>query len=266
MNTKRLQRLYRSLRLRLRSDQSEFELRIAPFFCDRKSTFLDIGADRGSYSMELSQFSASCVAFEPRLTFAAKIQELANSKGLKVQVQPVALSDHTGVARLRVLTEDPGRSTIESANVLDDPAGSPQVECLVPTLRLDDYGFKSVAFVKIDVEGHELAVLRGAEETLRQCSPTILVELEERHCPGTVKNASTFLATLGYDGFFILDGAVVPVSQFVQSSHQNPANVGSWKEYWVRRGVYIHNFFFLPSLQKQRLQEALHQLGAGSPN
>jgi len=162
------------------------------------------------------------------------------------------------------LTEDPGRSTIESANVLEDPAGSPQVECLVPTLRLDDYGFKSVGFVKIDVEGHELPVLRGAEETLRQCSPTILVELEERHCPGTVKNVSAFLSTLGYDGFFILDGAVVPISQFVQSSHQNPANVGSWKEYWVRRGVYVHNFFFLPSSQKQRLHEALLQLGAGS--
>ena len=266
MNTIRPQRLYRSLRLRLRSDQTEFELRIAPFFCDRQSTFLDIGADRGMYSITLSQYNAACVAFEPRLTFAAKIQELANSKGLKVQVQPVALSDHTGVARLRTLTEDPGRSTIESANVLEDPAGSPQAECLVPTLRLDDYGFKSVGFVKIDVEGHELAVLRGAEETLRQCSPTILVELEERHCPGTVKNVSAFLSTLGYDGLFILDGTAVPISQFVQTSHQNPANVGSWKEYWVRRGVYVHNFFFLPSSRKQQLQEALHQLGAGSQN
>jgi Methyltransferase FkbM domain len=150
--------------------------------------------------------------------------------------------------------------------VLDDPAGSQQVECLVPTLRLDDYGFKSVALVKIDVEGHEQAVLRGAEETLRQCSPTILVELEERHCPGTVRNVSAFLSTLGYDGFFILDGAVMPISEFVQSSHQNPAHIGTWKEYWVRRGVYVHNFFFLPSSRKQRLHEALLQLGAGSRN
>src|SRR5579863_2717186 len=145
----------------MRSDQTEFELTIAPFFCNKKSTFLDIGADRGAYSMTLAPFSLNCITFEPRLDFAAKIQSNADSKGLNIHVQPVALSDHTGVARLRTLTEDPGRSTIETANVLEDPDSSPQVEYLVPTVRLDDYALESVAFMKIDVEGHELAVLHG---------------------------------------------------------------------------------------------------------
>ena len=47
--------------------------------------------------------------------------------------------------------------------------------------RLDDLALGDVGFVKIDVEGHELAVLRGAAETLQRNRPPLLVEAEERH-------------------------------------------------------------------------------------
>jgi FkbM family methyltransferase len=254
--------IYHQIRRRFLPRKPEIELRIAPLLCDKKSIFVDIGADLGNYSVEMASHAASCVAFEPRLRFAAKLQELANTKGLKIQVQPVALSDHSGAAHLRVIAEEPGRSTIESSNRLDDSDGGHLSEHLVPKLRLDDYGLKSVGLVKIDVEGHELAVLQGAEATLRQSGPTILVELEERHCPGTIKNVSGFLATIGYEGFFVLDGALTPIAQFVPSVQQNPANIGGWKENWARRGIYINNFMFAQPAQIGRVKAAIDKFAA----
>ncbi|MBB6075109.1 FkbM family methyltransferase [Streptomyces paradoxus] len=42
-------------------------------------------------------------------------------------------------------------------------------------------GIEKLSFVKADVEGAELAVLAGGQETLRRCRPTLLLEIESRH-------------------------------------------------------------------------------------
>jgi FkbM family methyltransferase len=57
---------------------------------------------------------------------------------------------------------------IEKLNSLEDVDDSKVFEIAVPTRRLDDYELDAVGFIKIDVEGHELAVLRGGTETIRR--------------------------------------------------------------------------------------------------
>jgi hypothetical protein len=49
--------------------------------------------------------------------------------------------------------------------------------------RLDDFHPDDIGLVNIDVEGHELAVLRGAADTFARNRPTVLVEAEEHHHP-----------------------------------------------------------------------------------
>ena len=232
---------------RLRRNLSECELQIAPFLCDRRKVSVDAGASEGAYSVNICDYSANCIAFEPRRDQAQRIRDMASAAGLGIGVEAVALSDVEGVAQLRVLTNDPGRSTIESANKLEDSDGSPQTTMPISTMRLDDYKLPQVGFIKIDVEGHELAALRGAKETIESSMPNLLVEIEERHRKGAIKEVSSFLGDLGYEGFFILRGEAQPLVQFNASVHQNPANVGSWKDGWMRRGVYVNNFFFLPA-------------------
>jgi FkbM family methyltransferase len=112
---------------------------------------------------------------------AEKIRETAIANSLRIRVEAIALSNTAGTAELRILTQDPGRSTIDEANVLKDPDGSPRISMTVPTMRLDDYDPQDVGFIKVDGEGHELGVLQGAERTLLRSLPSLLVEIEERH-------------------------------------------------------------------------------------
>jgi FkbM family methyltransferase len=232
---------------RMRRNLSEVELRIAPLLCDIRKISVDIGASLGPYAVNICNCSANCIAFEPRPAQAARIREMAAAAALRIEVEAVALSDSAGLARLRILTKDPGRSTIENANALEDPEGSPQTSIRVPKMRLDDYELTEVGFIKIDVEGHELAVLQGAQKTIRASMPNLIIEIEERHRPGAIGEVSAFLTDLGYEGFFILDGGALPLARFDKSVQQSPANIGSWKGDWSRHGVYVNNFLFLPA-------------------
>jgi len=47
--------------------------------------------------------------------------------------------------------------------------------------RLDSFGLKRVDFIKIDVEGYELEVLKGGEYTITSCKPIIVLETKDKH-------------------------------------------------------------------------------------
>ena len=91
-----------------------------------------------------------------------------------------------------------GRSTIEEGNKLvhDDIASVEEVEVDVTTL--DQHALTNVGFIKIDVEGHELAVVKGAAETLVRECPNLLIEANSHHYPNAVSEIHRFLAGLGY--------------------------------------------------------------------
>jgi hypothetical protein len=54
------------------------------------------------------------------------------------------------------------------------------------------------------------------------------------------------LTGLGYTGYFDLDDVRRPIEEFDPAQHQNPANVGDRDNDWAPRGVYVHNFAFVP--------------------
>ena len=175
--------------------------------------------------------------------------------GLPIRVEAVALSSEEGEAQLQMLVDDPGRSTIEDANVLADEDGGAVSELRVRMRRLDDYGLRDVGFIKIDVEGHELQVLRGAASTLRSQRPVLLIEAEERHRLNAVASIQSFLAELGYTGFFVVDRGVAPITRFEAAIHQNPANIGGWKSNYVRSGLYINNFIYVEQSRASEFAE-----------
>lgn len=159
---------------------------------------VDVGAAEGVWSWFLARRARSVVAFEPNPDSAARIVRRVP----RAVVHAVALSDREGEAELRIprvggqsLT---GWATIEPANRHTALAPERWESIRVPTRTLDSFELRDVGFVKIDVEGHELAVLEGARRTILRDRPVILVEAEDRHRPGAVASVVVWLEAIEY--------------------------------------------------------------------
>ena len=239
----------RKYRILQRLGDGRPDLRLAASLCDPSRVSLDIGADVGEFTIAMLASSQSVIAFEPRPAHARDLAAMFEAVGAAARVEAVALSDTPGVTTMRVVESDPGRSTIDDANALSGTDGSALQTIEVPVLRLDDLRLDNVGLVKIDVEGHELAVLRGAADTLARNRPVILVEAEERHHPNAVASITHFLGGLGYAGYFYVGETRRPVEEFDPALHQDPAHVGSREDGWAARGVYVNNFIFFPRLR-----------------
>lgn len=237
----------RKFRILHRLGQSRADIQLVASLCDPKLISLDIGADLGEFTIAMLASSRSVIAFEPRPAQAHDLASMFDAVGAPVQVEAVALSDNPGRIAMRVVESEPGRSTIDTDNELTDVGGEEIRSIDVPVKRLDDLHLDDIGLIKIDVEGHELAVLHGATQTLVRNRPAIVVEAEERHHPNAVAGITTLLTGLGYAGYFDLDGARRPVAEFDPAQHQNPANVGTREDGWAGHGTYVNNFVFLPT-------------------
>lgn len=223
--------------------RSHSEMRLVRSLCAPDRVSVDIGADVGEFAIAMLGSSRSVIAFEPRPTQAKSLAAMFGAVGAAVRVEAVAVSDQSGITTMRVVKSAPGRSTIDRHNALTDAGGSPVGTIEVPVVRLDDLQLDQVGFVKIDVEGHELAVLRGAADTLKRNRPALFIEAEERHHPRAVAAIAEFLAGLGYMGYFEVDGIRRPLEEFDLAEHQNPGNIDGQ----ATRGTYVNNFVFLPT-------------------
>ena len=232
-------------------DTGEPEARFLPLLVDRRRKAIDIGAAAGTYTASMIPLAAHVIAVEP---IPARAQALRQqfARARCVTVHEVALSDRTGEAVLRVPADLFWRSTLEVRNRLEGQTNVHQIAVKIATL--DSLELQRVGFIKIDVEGHELAVLNGAAKTLVSERPNILIELEERHCPGTVSSVRRFLQELGYEGHFLFHGQVSPITDFREALHQNPEQLQE-----SGRAEYVCNFMFIPNERATFLAKRLRQ-------
>ena len=118
-------------------------------------------------------------SFEPAdEALTAARRTMAANRLANVTLLPHAVGNVSGQSHLRM-------SPNESMNMLVD-TGDPHADLrTVPVCRIDDWMGRHQApthvdLMKLDVEGHELAVLHGAENTLLRWNPTLIVELHRR--------------------------------------------------------------------------------------
>ncbi|WP_162913372.1 FkbM family methyltransferase [Rhodospirillaceae bacterium SYSU D60014] len=220
----------------------EAELRLLPALCDRDRISVDVGSGFGVYAAIMLLYSRQVLAFEPD---PRRYRLLRGSFAPAVAVKNCALSDRAGSAALRVPVVAGrafvGRASIEPENGFGGHRRAAAVA--VETRTLDSFALGAVGLIKIDVEGHELAVLRGARETLVRHRPNLIIESERRHHPDCPDRMFAVLASLGYRGFFLLDRRLVAVDGFDRRKHQQPGSVG-----WCGKspaGLYINNFIFV---------------------
>ena len=153
---------------------------------------LDVGANYGHYSYVLSKLYSKVIAFEPNSSAAAC---LAAWKCAKVELVHVGLSSQEGEATLYIPVTNGFQ--MSGWGSLDRDNCSTAVDAVNLTVRLrtlDSFAFKDVGFIKIDVEGHELEVLKGAAETITACKPHLLIEVRQNE-----SSVHELLATWGYE-------------------------------------------------------------------
>jgi FkbM family methyltransferase len=231
--------LVRGLKARFLAQRIEF--RLIRRHVQLTDTVCDIGANKGSFVFWLSRWcrNGKVVAFEPQPQFAELLSSLIRGLGLhNVTIEQKAVFSTPGQADLFVPKgHSPGASLVSKT------VGASEFETIsVPMVRLDDYfaGDERISFIKVDVEGAEFEVFKGAERILREQSPLIIFECENRHLNGArVEDVFAYLSDLGYAGHFIAGSRLLPVSKFDATVHQKQD--GDW--FWKAKGYY-NNFVF----------------------
>jgi FkbM family methyltransferase len=137
-------------------------------------TVVDVGANIGVYTRFLARLvgpDGHVYAFEPAPANYARLQASTNRLG-NVTALPVALGEGNGTVAL-FLSQDLN----VDHRTYDSRDGRVRLD--VPLVQLDDYfpaGAK-IDFMKIDVQGHEYSVLRGAVRVLKE-NPSITIMME----------------------------------------------------------------------------------------
>lgn len=149
---------------------------------------LDVGANTGYYSLLCASASrdVSVIAFEPDPHVLPILAENISINRLqrKIRVLPVALSDTIGSATLFIPTQEHG--SVETSSSLESEFKKTHSETIaVPVSTIDEVLStnridRSVSIIKIDVEGHEAAVLRGANHIVKRDNPLIFIEVLPR--------------------------------------------------------------------------------------
>ncbi len=180
----------------------------------RGGTFLDVGANVGSISLMLADRVDHAVLFEPNPKAASRARENLFLNRLSFDVYELALSDFAGKANL----EDRGSVNTTNRIVASrDKTGFPTRVVTVATLDqfLDEagLGLSRVKVIKIDVEGHENAVLRGALRFLRVARPDLIMfEYLQRT---DLRETLSLFGSIGYRVFHLSPNGPVLVDETI---------------------------------------------------
>lgn len=181
---------------------------------------LDIGANVGFYSLFFARLvgpAGRVYAFEPDPLSRRILERRRRAAGLaNLEIAPVALGDREG--RVTLYCNPANRAD----NRLHDSLQAPGVEAVdVPLTTLDAFcaerGIARIDAVKMDVQGAEVAALRGMSETLRKAPPRwLFLEFEPELLRGAGASPEELWALLdeyGYEAFAVgEDGEAAPVT------------------------------------------------------
>lgn len=166
----------------------EPEIELFRQFLEPGQIAIDVGGYGAAYTYAMSQTvgpTGAVYVFEPLPRYVRVLQRvISNLQTRNVVVVEAALADSSGVASLTYATAR-GRSLVGEVHITSEQDTGLTVT--VDTATLDGFAApqgltSSIQAIKVDIEGAELMMLRGAAEVLKRSRPLIVCEIEERHC------------------------------------------------------------------------------------
>ncbi|MBL7495227.1 FkbM family methyltransferase [Frankia sp. CNm7] len=191
--------------------RAEPMLDLVKMFVTADQTAVDVGAWYGPWTYWLARAARSVVTVEANPELADFVRRTAPDN---VTVITAAASDEAGTATLWL--PPGGKGTEGRASLQQQQGNGHSLE--VETIRLDSLDVANVGLIKIDVEGHELAALRGAEKLVRRWRPTLIVEIEDSRSPAA--DTIGLIESWGYEGIVLKDGRSHSLAEFDLVGHQ----------------------------------------------
>jgi FkbM family methyltransferase len=177
---------------------------------------IDVGAHVGAWTMLLASLvgpTGRVIACEPFAPSAARARAMVESVGFadRVRVIDAAVGDRVGKARLYGTGDSMLRTLVEG----DATDGGE-----VSIVTLDSLGIARADVIKIDTEGFELAVLRGASELLARCDPALIIELHADQLRALGASTADVFALLRERGFTVFDLRPAGTDLVVEPLHE----------------------------------------------
>ena len=229
-------RLYHRIRCYKYARYRSPELQLISSLVRSDQNSIDIGANLGLFTYFMSRASKHVFAFEPNP------YPLENLKGLvdrNVTILPIALGSNDGPVKIRIPHHRKGWSSngASLASKSEESGKLINIQCR----KLDSLDIDNVGLIKIDVEGFEIEVLKGAKETILKNKPTMIIENEAVHVNDT-NELFIIMNDLGYDKYICNPkGQLEKINNFSVVENQ---------KFLSRLDInYIQNFIFIPKVK-----------------
>ena len=166
-----------------------------------KIIFWDIGANIGLWSKDLSSYFDRLVCFEPNPYCEDYLKKNVNLD--KSKINSCALGEKNEIKNLFIHPLNSGASSFvnktkigfkKDSGVIYGEFPKETLQKKVEVKKLDDFNFNNIDFIKIDVQGFELSVLKGAYSTLKFNNPILCIEEDNPSNSETIP----FLENLNY--------------------------------------------------------------------
>lgn len=205
----------------------------------RKRRFIDIGANQGIYSLYFSKIFSNVNSFEP-IEEVTNLLKITNKRN--IEIHNLGLSDKQEIMDIQIPISE--KKFIISQSSFNYCGKLPSIKRSITVSNLDYYNFSDVDLIKIDVEGHEDFVFKGAFKTITRCKPILLIEIELRHRNNPISDLVEKVVSLDYKCFFYKKQKLVPFDFFNKETDQNPELL---KNVLQSKCLYINNFIFIPN-------------------
>lgn len=162
-------------------------LKIWAHLSKKSKVIIDVGANTGVYSLlaKNNNAQATVIAVEPVDINYAFLMDNIKQNQFDIKVEKIALSDKEGTGEMFMLKDTLNYMTSVNDNRY---ALHPEVQQNKEVVKIDiqikpysyvhnHYSLAGLDLVKIDVEGHEMAVLKGMRTYIEQYKPSILIEI-----------------------------------------------------------------------------------------
>ncbi len=148
------------------------EKHLIPYMVPKKGCFVDIGSNVGMWARFVAKKGFTVHAFEPDPRAINHLKELEKQFS-SVYVYPYALGNNNGEIKLNLHESSEHDSLILKG---EDFIGR---QITIPIRTLDSFNLTNVGLIKIDTEGYEVPILLGAEQTIKENKPRLIVEVHD---------------------------------------------------------------------------------------